>query len=71
MNALTPTQDHTCNQRRLNQRRTDMNDPRHVTDNQANGMNHFPAWFRSMPLYRLLVFISMFTAWNLLRIPAF
>ena len=48
-----------------------MNDPRHVTDNQANGMNHFPAWFRSMPLYRLLVFISMFTAWNLLRIPAF
>ena len=48
-----------------------MNDPRHVTDNQANGMNHFPAWFQSMPLYRLLVFISMFTAWNLLRIPAF
>lgn len=48
-----------------------MNDPRHVTDSQANGMNHLPAWFQSIPLYRLLVFISMFTAWSQLRIPAF
>ena len=37
----------------------------------ADRSSLLPDWCQSMPLYRLLVFISMFTVWSQLRIPAF
>ena len=37
----------------------------------ADRSSHLPDWCQSLPLYRLLVFISMFTVWSQLRIPAF